>query len=362
MELLSEVIELAKQVREYGADAFGPWAPTVTTIGQTMAAGIAILAIFAGKSFWAPPTPTLSNYPVRISGIVAMVGVAALFVWSKNGGTAYNFLTTAVIAIVVGILGSITYLGFRQLLCFRCQNDRELYIRGFRLDRLARRVLDLRLLPADQLCDANNALPQQRKLAANENGLITVPQSASSYFCRSGKEADFIWTLGSLVMAQVLLFVIYLFVMVPLTVAIAGVSVAVSQPELKEKQAGKEHIIELPADVLFDFGKADFRPGAIQSLQQAAKILRDYGVHAVRIEGHADSQGSDNINFPLSRQRAEAVQDWLEHHGDLQNMHFIVVGYGSTRPLEPNTKPDGSDNPEGREQNRRVSIIFDKPN
>lgn len=36
--------------------------------------------------------------------------------------------------------------------------------------------------------------------------------------------------------------------------------------------------------------------------------------------------------------------------------YFTVHSYGDTQPIAPNTNPDGSDNPEGRKENRRVTI------
>jgi hypothetical protein len=51
LNLLSEIVETAERVRQYGADAFGPWAPVLTTCGQAVAFGIAILALVAGRSF-----------------------------------------------------------------------------------------------------------------------------------------------------------------------------------------------------------------------------------------------------------------------------------------------------------------------
>jgi outer membrane protein OmpA-like peptidoglycan-associated protein len=36
-----------------------------------------------------------------------------------------------------------------------------------------------------------------------------------------------------------------------------------------------------------------------------------------------------------------------------------VKGFGKTRPIAPNTNPDGSDNPDGRRKNRRVELVID---
>jgi outer membrane protein OmpA-like peptidoglycan-associated protein len=37
---------------------------------------------------------------------------------------------------------------------------------------------------------------------------------------------------------------------------------------------------------------------------------------------------------------------------------FQVRGYGEADPVAPNRRPDGSDNPAGRRQNRRVEVKF----
>jgi photosystem I P700 chlorophyll a apoprotein A2 len=39
-------------------------------------------------------------------------------------------------------------------------------------------------------------------------------------------------------------------------------------------------------------------------------------------------------------------------------MTFATKGFGATKPVAPNQKPDGSDDPEGRQKNRRVEIIL----
>jgi flagellar motor protein MotB len=80
----------------------------------------------------------------------------------------------------------------------------------------------------------------------------------------------------------------------------------------------------------------------------------------VRIEGHTDSKGSDAYNQRLSGQRANAVRDWLVEKEGLKQVKFVTRGFGEVKPVVPNTKLDGSDDPEGRQKNRRVEIIVGK--
>ena len=117
---------------------------------------------------------------------------------------------------------------------------------------------------------------------------------------------------------------------------------------------GREIKINLAADVLFDFDKADLRPEATPSLERVLAILQSYPKAAVLIEGHTDGKGNDQYNQALSERRAEAVRRWLGGHGAAAPM--TTRGWGKTRPVASNTKPNGADDPDGRQKNRRVEI------
>jgi outer membrane protein OmpA-like peptidoglycan-associated protein len=126
------------------------------------------------------------------------------------------------------------------------------------------------------------------------------------------------------------------------------------------KETSTETRIQLPADILFDFDKSDIRPSAAEALKQTADILRQRAKGTVRIEGHTDSKGTPAYNQTLSRQRAASVQKWLVEREGLTSIKFTTKGFAATVPAAPNTKPDGSDDPEGRQKNRRVEIVFGK--
>lgn len=55
-----------------------------------------------------------------------------------------------------------------------------------------------------------------------------------------------------------------------------------------------------------------------------------------------------------------AVRTWLADRENLRNVEFSTQGFGAKRPKAPNKKPDGSDDPDGRQKNRRVEIIVKK--
>jgi len=126
------------------------------------------------------------------------------------------------------------------------------------------------------------------------------------------------------------------------------------------KETPTELRIDLATDVLFDFDKSDLLPKAQQTLTQAAQIIRDRAKGEVRIDGYTDAKGSDAYNQKLSERRAEAVKVWFIKDAKIQNIKFVTEGFGAKNPVAPNTNPDGSDNPDGRQKNRRVEIIIRK--
>jgi outer membrane protein OmpA-like peptidoglycan-associated protein len=77
----------------------------------------------------------------------------------------------------------------------------------------------------------------------------------------------------------------------------------------------------------------------------------------VEIFGHTDSKGSDVYNQKLSEKRSLSVKAWLLTNTGFSKDLIHTKGLGETQPRAPNKKEDGSDNPEGRAQNRRVEIL-----
>jgi len=80
----------------------------------------------------------------------------------------------------------------------------------------------------------------------------------------------------------------------------------------------------------------------------------------ITIWGHSDSSGSDASNLRASRHRAEAARDYLVGKG-VAAARITIIPLGESRPIAPNRKLDGSDDPEGRARNRRVDIRVDLP-
>jgi outer membrane protein OmpA-like peptidoglycan-associated protein len=129
---------------------------------------------------------------------------------------------------------------------------------------------------------------------------------------------------------------------------------------LAVKETQTEVKIALAGDVLFDFDKAEIRTVAEPTLQQVVGIVKQYPRAGVSIDGYTDAKGADAYNLQLSEKRAVAVKSWLVQKGGVDGRRIKTKGLGKANPVAPNTNPDGSDNPEGRQKNRRVEITVKK--
>jgi outer membrane protein OmpA-like peptidoglycan-associated protein len=116
--------------------------------------------------------------------------------------------------------------------------------------------------------------------------------------------------------------------------------------------------IRLPADVLFGTAHDRLDPAANPSLSSVIELIRAMQPRQIVVVGHTDASSKHDADLALSKERAHAVSGWLRTHGLDDRPHLVAQGYGGTRPVAPNEKADGSDNPEGREQNRRIEILL----
>jgi outer membrane protein OmpA-like peptidoglycan-associated protein len=145
-------------------------------------------------------------------------------------------------------------------------------------------------------------------------------------------------------------------------VAVAGRSADLEKvlKDLNAVVTAQEVKVNLSADLLFDFDQADLKPAAAPELEKVATVLKAYPTAKVAIEGHTDGKGTDAYNQPLSEKRAATVAQWLTMRASLNGANIHTRGWGKTKPIAPNTNPDGSDNPDGRAKNRRVEIVITK--
>ena len=113
----------------------------------------------------------------------------------------------------------------------------------------------------------------------------------------------------------------------------------------------KQDRIDIKETVYFDSGKATIQARSNALLDQMAKVLTQHPeIVKVSIEGHTDDSGAAETNRTLSQQRAEAVRDYLVKQG-VPAERLEAKGFGSERPVQPNTTK------EGKAANRRVEFL-----
>ncbi|MCB0395924.1 MAG: OmpA family protein, partial [Flavobacteriales bacterium] len=84
-------------------------------------------------------------------------------------------------------------------------------------------------------------------------------------------------------------------------------------------------------------------------------IMKENPNIIAEISSHTDSHGTDKYNERLSQKRAESVVKYLIEKG-IKESRLVAKGYGESKPIAPNEKEDGSDDPEGRAKNRRTEF------
>lgn len=151
-------------------------------------------------------------------------------------------------------------------------------------------------------------------------------------------------------------------------VTVAGTGVGPSSVEVRIEQLLTEldaadtpegSLVTLPEEVLFDFDSDQLKPEASTALDQLAEAIVLAADRRVSIRGHTDGRGADDYNQGLSERRAAAVRDYLVQRHGVDPARLESVGFGETQPVAPNEAPDGSDDPAGRQRNRRVEVVLE---
>ena len=113
-----------------------------------------------------------------------------------------------------------------------------------------------------------------------------------------------------------------------------------------------DHItLDMPEAITFAFNSSTLNQRAYGVLDSVAETLREYDQTMIEVAGHTDSVGSDAYNDKLSRDRAQAVANYLISRG-ISGQRLIITGAGERYPIASN------DTEAGRAENRRVEMTI----
>lgn len=108
-------------------------------------------------------------------------------------------------------------------------------------------------------------------------------------------------------------------------------------------------------NIYFGYDSANIRPQSAQELDKLVDVLNDNPEIKIEMSSHTDSIGTVESNINLSQRRAAASVNYLIKKG-IAPERLVAKGYGESKPIARNTNPDGSDNPDGRQKNRRTEF------
>lgn len=120
----------------------------------------------------------------------------------------------------------------------------------------------------------------------------------------------------------------------------------------------REEIAEIAAtkpkidlEIRFDYNSADISNSSMPAVQELGKALSDTSLKGSTfvVAGHTDAIGGETYNQDLSERRADTIKKYLTEKYGLNGSDLVTVGYGKTKPKNPNAPMDPV--------NRRVQVV-----
>jgi peptidoglycan-associated lipoprotein len=108
-------------------------------------------------------------------------------------------------------------------------------------------------------------------------------------------------------------------------------------------------------NIYYDFNKHNIRPDAAKELDKLVQLLIDNPEIKIELSSHTDSIDDESYNIQLSQRRAESAVRYMVERGIAPD-RMVAKGYGEGKPIARNTNRDGTDNPAGRQRNRRTEF------
>ncbi len=120
-------------------------------------------------------------------------------------------------------------------------------------------------------------------------------------------------------------------------------------PEPKRVEV-RDNKIEIHEKIQFEYNKSDIKEESYDLLNEIVQVIQDNPhIKKIRIEGHTDSDGTNQYNKRLSDARANSVMDYLVEHG-VDAGRLKAKGFGEEKPIATN------DTDQGKAKNRRVEF------
>ncbi len=112
------------------------------------------------------------------------------------------------------------------------------------------------------------------------------------------------------------------------------------------ERVGEGIKITFDSGLMFDFDSYSLTPGTKENLTGLAKTLNKYSDTGILIEGHTDKKGAEDYNMNLSKQRSQAVSNYLQQL-NVKASRITPTGYGEEQAISENDQ-----------ENRRVEVAI----
>jgi len=133
------------------------------------------------------------------------------------------------------------------------------------------------------------------------------------------------------------------------TPLISNFRIAAGLPDMRNKLITEGKLISY--GIYFDVNSDKLKPESNPSIKEIASVLTDNPNVKIKIVGHTDSDGADDLNLDLSKRRAASVKNELVKTYKIDASRLETNGMGESQPLAPN------DNVLNKSKNRRVEFI-----
>lgn len=157
-----------------------------------------------------------------------------------------------------------------------------------------------------------------------------------------------LWIILGIIVAAVIVFLL-----LPRKPKIVEVEKEVIKEVIVRDTVYMQQVEEIEANfnaAQFEQGKADLNDDAKIALHDLAQLMEQHPEIRLQIEGHTSSEGSDEFNLKLSKDRAQAAVDFLVNKEGIDAKHLTAIGKGSSEPIDP----------DNLEINRRTEFIIIK--